>query len=258
MQITSSRKCMTSYECVGRLKSLAQSNTYRLELYETGTHWRYKSVFFSNRVTSHVAGPDTKKRRSPAGKGAASKQRDSQAASEGLVQTTVEDVAATSASASGAKLVDPNTGKEVKLPAGDSETPASSKPTKSKPSKAGQLVDPNTGEKVEASSVVKSKPAAKPSSSKQGMKGQSNNDEAGAPTSDKDEPVQINRAPVLTLWVAVVAERQGFSKEAGLTFGKAISGMLAQSKGRCDNTLLLCRFCVVVDQILWNCSSASA
>ena len=44
--------------------------------------------------------------------------------------------------------------------------------------------------------------------------------------------MKINRAPVLTLWVAVVAERQGFSKEAGLTFGKAISGMLAQSKGR--------------------------
>lgn len=156
------------------------------------------------------------------------------------MQTTVEAVAATSASASGAKLVDPNTGKEVKMSAGDSNKPASSKPTKGKTSKAGQLVDPNSGEKVEASSVVESKPAAKPTSSKQVKKEHSNDDEAGASTSDKDQPVQINRAPVLTLWVAVVAERQGFSKEAGLTFGKAISAMLAQSKGRCDITLRLC------------------
>lgn len=37
---------------------------------------------------------------------------------------------------------------------------------------------------------------------------------------------------VLTLWVAVVAQRQGFSRNAGLTFGKAIAGMLAQSKGK--------------------------
>jgi hypothetical protein len=44
--------------------------------------------------------------------------------------------------------------------------------------------------------------------------------------------VRINRAPVLTAWVAAVAERQGYSHDAGLTFGKAISGMLAHSKGR--------------------------
>ena len=42
----------------------------------------------------------------------------------------------------------------------------------------------------------------------------------------------MNRAPVLTLWVAAVAQRQGFSRDAALTFGKYISGMLAQSKGR--------------------------
>ncbi|KAK9823758.1 hypothetical protein WJX72_005210 [[Myrmecia] bisecta] len=41
----------------------------------------------------------------------------------------------------------------------------------------------------------------------------------------------INRAPVLTLWVAVVAQQQGFSREAALTFGRAISGLLAHSKG---------------------------
>ena len=32
--------------------------------------------------------------------------------------------------------------------------------------------------------------------------------------------------------VTKVAEREGFSRDAGLTFGKSISGMLAQSKGR--------------------------
>ncbi len=49
---------------------------------------------------------------------------------------------------------------------------------------------------------------------------------------DVHAQVQINRAPVITLWVAAVAQRQGFSREAALTFGKYISGMLAQSKGR--------------------------
>ncbi|KAK9847254.1 hypothetical protein WJX84_000566 [Apatococcus fuscideae] len=48
---------------------------------------------------------------------------------------------------------------------------------------------------------------------------------------DKPE-VQVNRAPVITLWAAVVAQRQGHSRDAALTFGKYISGMLAQSKGR--------------------------
>lgn len=149
-------------------------------------------------------------------------------------------MAATSASASGAKLVDPNTGKEVTMPSEGNKKPASNKPSKRKTSKAGQLVNPNTGEKVEASSSEESKPAAKPSSSKQVKDEKSSDAKAGASTSDKDQPVQINRAPVLTLWVAVVAERQGFSREAGLTFGKAISGMLAQSKGRCDTLLPLC------------------
>lgn len=49
---------------------------------------------------------------------------------------------------------------------------------------------------------------------------------------DEGERIQINRAPVLTLWVAVVAEREGYSFEEGLSFGKAIAGILAQSKGR--------------------------
>lgn len=44
--------------------------------------------------------------------------------------------------------------------------------------------------------------------------------------------IRINRAPVLALWVATVAERQGFTFEEGLTFGRWVSGTLAQSKGR--------------------------
>lgn len=44
--------------------------------------------------------------------------------------------------------------------------------------------------------------------------------------------VKINRAPVLTLWAAVVAERMGYDRDAALTLGKAVSGLNAQSKGR--------------------------
>ena len=44
--------------------------------------------------------------------------------------------------------------------------------------------------------------------------------------------VIINRAPVLTLWGAVVAERLGFDRETSLTLGKALAGLNAQAKGR--------------------------
>ena len=44
--------------------------------------------------------------------------------------------------------------------------------------------------------------------------------------------VMTNRAPVLTLWAAVVAERLGFDRDAALSLGKAVSGLNAQSKGR--------------------------
>lgn len=46
------------------------------------------------------------------------------------------------------------------------------------------------------------------------------------------EVIEINRAPVLTLWAAVVAERLGYEPDAALTFGKAVAGLNAQSKGR--------------------------
>jgi hypothetical protein len=44
--------------------------------------------------------------------------------------------------------------------------------------------------------------------------------------------IQINRAPVLTLWAAVVAERLGFNHDEALSLGKALAGLNAQSKGR--------------------------
>jgi hypothetical protein len=48
----------------------------------------------------------------------------------------------------------------------------------------------------------------------------------------KREIILVNRAPVLTLWAAVVAERLGFDHEAALSLGKALAGLNAQSKGR--------------------------
>jgi hypothetical protein len=44
--------------------------------------------------------------------------------------------------------------------------------------------------------------------------------------------VTVNRAPVLTLWAAVVAESLGFDPEEALTLGKALAGLTAQSKGQ--------------------------
>lgn len=44
--------------------------------------------------------------------------------------------------------------------------------------------------------------------------------------------ITVNRAPVLTLWGTIVAERLGFDLEAALTLGKALAGLSAQSKGR--------------------------
>lgn len=44
--------------------------------------------------------------------------------------------------------------------------------------------------------------------------------------------IEINRAPVLTLWAVIVAERLGYKKDEALTFGKAVAGLNAQSKGQ--------------------------
>lgn len=47
-----------------------------------------------------------------------------------------------------------------------------------------------------------------------------------------NKKIKINRAPVLTLWGTVVAERLGYDKETALTLGKAVAGLNAQSKGK--------------------------
>lgn len=44
--------------------------------------------------------------------------------------------------------------------------------------------------------------------------------------------ILVNRAPVLTLWAAIVAERLGHPRATALTLGKAVAGLNAQSKGR--------------------------
>lgn len=43
--------------------------------------------------------------------------------------------------------------------------------------------------------------------------------------------VRINRAPVLTLWATVVAERLGFDRDEALTLGRAVAGLNAYAKG---------------------------
>lgn len=46
------------------------------------------------------------------------------------------------------------------------------------------------------------------------------------------DTVLINRAPVPTLWAAVVAEPLGFNPDEALSLGKAVAGLNAQAKGR--------------------------
>jgi hypothetical protein len=46
------------------------------------------------------------------------------------------------------------------------------------------------------------------------------------------QTVTVNRAPVLTLWAAVVAERLGFDWAEALTLGRAVAGLNAYAKGK--------------------------
>jgi hypothetical protein len=46
------------------------------------------------------------------------------------------------------------------------------------------------------------------------------------------ETILVNRAPVLTLWAAFVAERMGYDHAAALSLGKAVAGINAQARGR--------------------------
>jgi hypothetical protein len=52
------------------------------------------------------------------------------------------------------------------------------------------------------------------------------------PAKQAPATISINRAPVLTLWAAVVAERLGFDRDEALTLGRAVAGLNAQSKGQ--------------------------
>src|SRR5215213_11689595 len=46
-----------------------------------------------------------------------------------------------------------------------------------------------------------------------------------------DSKFRINRAPVLTLWAAKVAERPGFDRATALTLGQAVAGLSVYAKG---------------------------
>lgn len=48
---------------------------------------------------------------------------------------------------------------------------------------------------------------------------------------ERHSSVMINRAPVLTLWAAVVAEMLGFDYSEALTLGRPVAGLNAYSKG---------------------------
>src|ERR1700675_1438421 len=50
-------------------------------------------------------------------------------------------------------------------------------------------------------------------------------------TASPGRKVTINRAPVLTLWAAVVAEHLGFDHAEALTLGRAVAGLNAYAKG---------------------------
>jgi hypothetical protein len=45
-------------------------------------------------------------------------------------------------------------------------------------------------------------------------------------------PIRVNRAPVLTLWGAVVAERLGYPPETALTLGRFVAGSSARAKAK--------------------------
>jgi len=45
-------------------------------------------------------------------------------------------------------------------------------------------------------------------------------------------PIKVNRAPVLTLWATVVAERLGHPPDLALTLGQAVCGSSARAKAR--------------------------
>ncbi len=49
---------------------------------------------------------------------------------------------------------------------------------------------------------------------------------------DPTPPIRVNRAPVLTLWATVVAERLGHPPNTTLTLGRFVAGSSARAKAR--------------------------
>lgn len=47
-----------------------------------------------------------------------------------------------------------------------------------------------------------------------------------------NQTINVNRAPVLTLWASVVAQRLGFDYNEALTLGRAVCGASAYAKGK--------------------------
>ena len=46
------------------------------------------------------------------------------------------------------------------------------------------------------------------------------------------DAIRVNRAPVLTFWASIVAERLGYPPATALTLGRAVAGYSAQAKAR--------------------------
>jgi hypothetical protein len=44
--------------------------------------------------------------------------------------------------------------------------------------------------------------------------------------------IRVNRAPVLTLWAAIIAERLGHDPDTAITLGRAVAGSSARAKAR--------------------------
>lgn len=52
------------------------------------------------------------------------------------------------------------------------------------------------------------------------------------PRTSTPRTITVNRAPVLTLWAAVVARRLGFDRDEALTMGRVVAGLNAYAKGK--------------------------
>ena len=48
----------------------------------------------------------------------------------------------------------------------------------------------------------------------------------------ESDEIRVNRAPVLTLWAAIVAEHLGHDADAAITLGRAVAGSSARVKAR--------------------------